>query len=385
MPAVLLVLSLYVLQSSDPPVLLLTKDKVYAAHRWTVNARGGIDLLIPDAARGTMPVSVADPVMLRADLPPEPETCQVHVALRAGEVLCGEMQSGASPGTIQLQTAYGGMLTFPLDTLTAIRFVRSEDVSTTEAPPYIVLQNGDVLAGEIRQVGMKTITIESPFGEVPIETDRAAAVVFATTSEQDDTIRAARIRCELADGQRWFLDGLAPSQDNDHVRVTRGNQHIDVAVRSVRQIVFPGWMAKPVLTVAPTHVTTVPYLAGVPLPPVPESARPCAIGARTYDRCRSVAPRTMLNYPVPAGAIFLVGYVGQDPIRGQAGICDVRIESASAVLWERKGLDAATGAVRFAVSLGTAERFQLVTDFGSRAEVGDFVNWADISLVCSTK
>ncbi len=80
-------------------------------------------------------------------------------------------------------------------------------------------------------------------------------------------------------------------------------------------------------------------------------------------------------------AAYLIGWVGIDPVRGSAGICDARIESDGKTLVSFNGLTARAGAQRIAVSTTNLNHITLITDFGPNAEIGDCLNWCELMLI----
>jgi hypothetical protein len=111
-----------------------------------------------------------------------------------------------------------------------------------------------------------------------------------------------------------------------------------------------------------------------------QARRPRHLGDRTFSAGITAWSSTRIRYTLPAGAGFLLGWVGVDPLRGKGGVCDVAVSSGGRTLAEFNSLTLADGARLIAVPL-TGPDLQLITDFGPAGELNDCVQWCDLLLI----
>jgi len=380
---------------ADSSVIVLCEGRVISASGFSIADDGALTVAVAGGADADKSIVVESPALLDASsateaggsYPGKTRTVGAIVQLTNGEILRASIVEPDSPGTIRIDSRELGPLRLTLEKVAAIDLgARRSSQSVTGRgpdPPYLLLTNGDVVAGAIKGVTPDAVTIDSEFGEADTDMSRVAAIVLAADPPPADGRSAGQLICVLADGQRWYVDAVASGPTGDKVRLSRGAKPVDVPLAAVRQLVFAGWTVRELITLDPPEVSTTPYLGETVRLQIDDAAhrRPLAIGGRSFVGGITARPRSRVTYGLVAPAAYLVGWAGMDPLRGSAGVCDVRVASNDKVLFSFDGLTARVGPRRIAVPIAGLESIALITDFGADAEIGDCVNWCDLTLI----
>jgi hypothetical protein len=165
---------------------------------WAAGQAGEVDATVEDIPRG-----------------PVPETAgKMKLSLREGLELEG---TPVEVEALKVNSLFGEA-SIPLHTIAGIRFAQAAGEQTT-----IVLQNGDVLTGE---VGLQEIKFIADWGEAKVAISHLTSIVF-----REDL---AWTGVSTPSGQRWRLTriqpssssstaGTVPAGSNTPVRVFRSN------------------------------------------------------------------------------------------------------------------------------------------------------------------
>ena len=382
---------------TDAPVMVLSEQRVVSARSWSIDGSG--QLIVEAVGQGDSPESilVGAPALLDVSRSPRPVArrhgpdgaagASAVIQLINGEILRGAILEPDSPGTVRFDAADFGPQRLALAKIAVIRLAGrrlSQPAGRRLGdPPYLLLANGDVISGAIKVITPAAVTVDSEFGEAKPELSRIAAIALAADPPPADGRAAGQLICSLADGQRWYVDAVAAGPGNGQLRVERAGSTVDLPADSVQQLVFAGWTIRELIALAPPEVSTTPYLGEAVRVQIDDAGnrRPLAIGGRSFVGGITARPRSRVSYPLNTPAAYLIGWVGLDPLRGNAGICDVRIESDGKTLVRFDRLTAGAGERRIAVAITDLKRITLTTDFGPNAEIGDCVNWCELILV----
>jgi len=397
----------------DASVVVLAEGRVVPAAGWSI--RGDGELVVASAGDGDAQAWIVVPSPALLDASPggagngngrdeassgrSPQgalarsagfpTAVMHLA--NGEVLHGSLAEPDEPGTVRFDTREFGPQRLALGAIAAIRLVgrRIHESAGHDAgdAPCLVLTNGDVLPGAIKAITPEAVTVDSAFGQTDTELARVAAVVLAPDPPPTDGRRAGQLICSLADGQRCYVDALAPGSVEGRLQLRRAGASVDLPRSAVRRVVFSGWTVRELIALDPPAVETTPYFGETVRLEIDDAKhrRPRAIGGRSFLGGITARPRSRVSYTLKRPAAYLVGWVGLDPLRGRAGICDLRVDSDGAALVRFAGLTARAGARRIVVPATGLDRITLTTDFGARGELGDCVNWCELLLVEKNK
>jgi hypothetical protein len=78
---------------------------------------------------------------------------------------------------------------------------------------------------------------------------------------------------------------------------------------------------------------------------------------------------------------FLSGWVGLDDHLGKMGNAGTSLIADGSVVYASEEVTEGKSPGRLAVDLAGVKELDLVTDFGKRGHLGDYVNWCDMLLI----
>ncbi len=374
-------------QQAQRPVLVLTDKEAVRAAGWSVSADGHVQAI--DESNTSSPRTVESPLLLDAEnavSPPIPSDGRiVAVRLAGGEIVRGKLEDSATAGIVRIRSLQLGALDIAVDQIISLSLggAGGAPANPQAKPPCVILANGDVVPGKINGITPAKVTIDSEFGETATEIGRVVAILMPENSAKTADQKRDRLEILLGDGQRLLVDRMKPGGKAGVVVLSRKERDFEIPISTIRQIVFLGTTVRELVFSAPPKVETTPYLDGTVAVRIDDGQhrRPRIIGQRGFADGITSQPRSRITWQTAGNAAYLVGWVGMDPARGANGICDVRIESEGKTLLSIEKLTARDGPRHLAVPLTGLKSFTLVTDFGPRGEVGDWVNWCEMRLV----
>lgn len=374
-------------QQTTRPVLVLTDRQAIQASGWSIAENGRLQVIDSPGAAGRQ---VETPLLIdveNAVAPPAPMGgTLVRVQLASGEIIRGRIEDSEAHASLRLTNAQFGEMRVPFAEIVSLSFGATDAGvvagSSPAKPSCVILTNGDVVPGKILAVTAKKVTIDSDFGETDTEMNRVVAILMSEDSAPANSTARDRLVCILGDGQRWLADWMRHADEAGTIVLSRSGRDVEVPVAAIRQIVFPGVSVQTLTWSAPAKVETTPYLGGTVAVRVDDRQhqRPRVIGQRTFADGITAQPRSKVTWETSTGASYLLCWVGMDPARGANGICDVRVETEGRTLLSIERLTARDGPQRVAVPLTGLKSFTLVTDFGPRGEIGDWVNWCEMRI-----
>ena len=244
-----------------------------------------------------------------------------------------------------------------------------------------LLANGDQVAGVLLGIDEGQVTFDRDGRSAALPRDGVRAVALDPALLDYPMPAGLHARVRTADGS--VLDVTEAATRADALAITTAfGAELELPLVQVVDLTFRGGRISYLSDLEPLTAEYTPYLGAVwPLRNDGcVAGGPLRIADRTYDRGLGTASRSEITYAV-AGHRMLRALVGLDRQAGNVGSVQVRVKVDGEIRHDSGVIDAAAGPKPIAVDLTGAETVTLVTDFGRRGAVRDWVDWCDAVLV----
>ncbi len=246
------------------------------------------------------------------------------------------------------------------------------------------LSNGDRVRGAFLGLNPSRLRIRQDNGnQAELGRSRFLAVGFDPRLLDRRVPESPHFELTLNDGSRVIAESLR-FRDGEFDVALRLGLESRIAPSAVVAIEQHGGRVRSLLDREPVATRYEPYLG----PEQPHQINravdgsPMRLLGRTYERGIGMSSRTVLAYPLQSDEERFLVRVGLDDRAGALGgaICRVRLDST--VVWESDGpIVVGAEPIDVDVPLGNATYLLLETDYGTRGNVRDHVDWVDPRLV----
>jgi len=364
-------------ESARDGTVIFTRQGAVTARTWQLDPDRGIDAVSATGDPIAIPSSAL--LVLSTGRDAAPASGLVQVKLRNGEVVAAEFAPDPPPGSAAFVSSLWGRLEIPIEQIASLSLAPATLGEDYPPAPFVLLANGDALAGRVQQIRPQELMVNTEFGETPIPMASVAGIVFSDDPPQIDARRPGLYLIELSDGQRVYCDELS-NDGRDMVRLRRGDARGQVACQSVRRIVWPAAAIAWASGMAFSGNGTGYFGEKVtPLRDRNACGRPLRLGQRWFARGIGTRGRSRVTLRLDARWVHLEGRVGLDPWLGRTGHCTVTVTADDREAFRAElppGADE-----RLAIPVGGVKELRLGTDFGLRGDLGDYVNWCDLLLI----
>jgi hypothetical protein len=208
-------------------------------------------------------------------------------------------------------------------------------------------------------------------------------VVFSDRKPPTDGREEGEYLVFLTDGQKIHADSVTGESASNGITVTRAGRDAFIARERVRRIVYPAGKIEYV-SALPLEVTErVPYFDGPVEVEIDRNAAGGALwlGGRWYRNGIGTRPRSRVDIPLGGGWSYLSGWVGLDDHLGKPGDAAARIAANGDIRWASDEMKGGNPPARIVIPVDGVATLELVTDFGGRGPLGDYVDWCEMLLV----
>lgn len=299
-----------------------------------------------------------------------------------GQRILGTLESG-DEAHITVRHATLGPLVLPIESIASI--VAAPSQSARAAPgesDHVVLANGDVAAGIIRELNRDKLRIADGNSENERSIDAALLrrADFANPSTQPAAGLAAVLR--LTDGSIIRASDLTWRDENIDV-VLLGRQRARLAPDSVRVIEIGGGPLTWLSEIDPTAFEHTPVL-GPRLPlgrDVNALGRPLATEGRRHDRGLGLHSAQRVEYALDRDFTRLRASVAVDDTAGPLADATLRITVDGREVARLDHLRAKQAPRRIDVDIANAERLGIEVEPADNADIQDRVDLIDAALL----
>jgi hypothetical protein len=377
-------------QASPAETAIFTRRAAILARQWELRPDLGVTAVDAEGRGATIESSeVLAVVCRRGAVPASPHPL---VRLQNGEVIAAGLGAKQSGDRAIFDSALWRRLEIPLGRIAVFSRGPTEaragqlgqrgenEATKSPGPPCVLLENGDAIAARVERMDPEELTVHSEFGETRIPMTRIAAAVLAGKPPPADGRRGETFLIELGDGQRFHCHGIAAAAQGG-LALRRDGARCQVDRRAVRRIIWPGAAIEYASALRWT-ADGRGYFGNAVAVRRDRNARgrPLRLGRRVFQRGFGVRPRSRVLVQAAKRWLFLEGEVGLDPWLGRSGQCEVRVTAGDRRVFQGE-LGGQARSRRLLLQVHRAGQIGLHADFGARGDLGDFVNWCELSLL----
>lgn len=371
--------------ASADGTVVFARGQVKAVRSWTMGSDLGIQAV--DSSGNTLQLKADDVMVLDQDVGMA-TVRRARVLLRNGETLNADLVTGSTGGRLTFQSLLWGRLE-----LDATRVTRYEAEPSAPAgdhpgspgqdsrpmPPFVLLQNGDLVAAGIDRIDAGEVSVNTEFGQTQIPLHQVSAVVLTVDNPLTDGRGPRQFLVELADGQRFYCDAV--SEVEGRIALTRAGHSCSVNREAIRRIIWPNATVG-LLADTSFRGEGSTYFGKPALPRQGCNALggPLRLGERWFASGVGMRPKSRCVFQLNDRWAYVAGHVGLDPSLGQRGQCEIAVRLAGKEAYKDR-LQSNRPTRRFMLPVPGAGDIEFQVDFGPGGDLGDYVNWCDLVLV----
>jgi hypothetical protein len=314
-----------------------------------------------------------------------------------GDILAGQLASLGDAGLIWILSpedrTTGVRLNVPLEYVLGISFGLSMNDALKALVPrksqtgadQLRLSNGDELTGDLSELSLEQLTLETETGttEIPLKTVRT--ILFNEELTHTPARSPERTLIMLEPGTRITLSNFQISRDSLISGETVFGESLELSLNQLGAAVFLDSSVQPLSEREPEMISYRPFLSAIPAIRTNSGVRGglLQIGSQPYLTGLGMQSRTEMTWSLEPSDEFLISDIGLDIEAKQQGSLRFRILLDGEQVFESSELTGSDPPHPLRIDLRQKKSLTLIADFGRDGDVLDLAVWGNALLLKS--
>lgn len=304
------------------------------------------------------------------------------------DILLAQSKRGAATFDWKLPLEFVASVVLDLPVSMTDRQRMLADLQTLPSGDDIVLlANGDRSQGEFEKLDGAFVELKGTTGPLKLDRSRVRAIRFNPELTSAPKTEGRRLVIQLTDGSRFTATSLA-LKGSDVELATPLQQTLTLPLVTVVSCHVYGGRALALADREPTEVTFVPYLATQwTLVRNANALRgPLMLRGTEFGSGLGMHSRMAASYNLNGNEREFRATVGIDDCARGAGSARFGVELDGKRVWTSDEITGRSAPLDIPpIDLRGAKRLTLVVDYGQKADVSDYGNWCDATLILAPK
>lgn len=359
----------------------------------------GEDLLRYRVDANELELARTSVVSIRSSIDPRPRSSGTATVLRLvnGDILAGQLASLGDAGLIWMlgpeDRSTGVRLNVPLEYVLGISFGLSVNDALKALVPresqtgadQLRLSNGDELTGDLSELSLEQLTLETETGTTRIPLKTVRTILFNEELTHTPARSPERTLIMLEPGTRITLSNFQISRDSLISGETVFGESLELSLNQLGAAVFLDPSVQPLSEREPELISYRPFLSAIPAIRTNSGVRGglLQIGAKPYLTGLGMQSRTEMTWSLEPSDEYLISEIGLDLEAKQQGSLRFRILLDGEQVFESSELTGSDPPHPLRIDLRQKKSLTLIADFGRDGDVLDLAVWGNALLLKS--
>jgi NPCBM/NEW2 domain len=245
------------------------------------------------------------------------------------------------------------------------------------------LTNGDELTGDLSELGLDQLTLETDTGTTGVPLKTVRSILFNEELTETPARSPERSLIMLEPGTRLTLTNFQITRNSTFSGETVFGDTLELSLKKLHAAVLLNSSVQPLSEREPESVEYQPFLSTIPVYRKNSGIRggPLQIGQRSYLTGLGMQTQTQITWMLAPTDEFLSSDVGLDVEAGQQGSLRFRILLDGEQVFESAELTGRDPPQSVRIDLRERHRITLIADFGLNGDVLDLADWGNSLLL----